>query len=154
MNQYRISSWFAAAVSIILILKGLITSISSTDLDVPTLIIANILPIILLYVSICLLKAKDKKASATTASVLISIAGVLWLISLIPGLPIIVAVLIIGINFLISVAALLVINWYVGKAAGLIITIIILFVVAVYVGAYGHSVFSSSSSGVTNSQLK
>jgi hypothetical protein len=154
MNQYRTSAWFAAAVSIILILKGLITSVSSTELDVPTLIIANILPIILLYVSICLMKAIDKKASATTASVLISIAGVLWLISLIPGFPIIIAAFIIVINFLISIAALIVINWYVGKTAGIAITLVILLIIFVFVGAYGASLFSSQPSGTTINQLQ
>ena len=155
MNLYRNSAWFAAIVSIILIVRGLITSASSKDLDVATLIIANILPIVLLYISIRLLKAKEKKSSATTASVLISIASVLWLISLIPGFPIIAATLVIAVNFLLTIAALLVINWYVGRTAGLVITIVILLVVFVFVGAYGASMFSTyNQNAISNSQTR
>lgn len=152
MKQYRISAWFAAVVSIILIIRGLITSISSANLDASTLIVANILPIILLYISICLLKAKDRKTSATTASMLTSIVSVLWLASLIPGLPILIAILIIGINFIISIAALLTINWYVGKGAGLTITIVVLFIGAIFVGAYGSKALSSSTPVPANNQ--
>ena len=150
MSPYRSYSWFAAIVSIILIFKGLVTSISSTDLDIPTLIIANILPIILLYTSVILLKAKNKKNIATAVSVFISIEAALWLVSLIPGLPIIVAVSIIAVNFLISVVALLLVNWYIGKVAGLLITIIVLLAVAVFIDAYSSSVLPSS--GMVNSQ--
>jgi len=154
MNLYRTSPWFAAIVSIILILKGTITSMSATDLSVSALIIANIFPIILLYVSICLLKVKDKKSSLTTTSVLISIVAFLWLVSLIPGLPVIVAILIITVNFLLSITALLIINWYVGKTAGLIATVVILLIVFFFVGAYGSRVLSSQSSGMTSNQSK
>jgi hypothetical protein len=145
MKQYCISAWFAAVVSIILIIRGVIASISSEDLDVVTLIIANIFPIILLYVAVGLLKVKERKSSATSTSVLVFIASILWLISLIPGLPIIMVTLTVLVNLLITVAALLTINWYIGRGAGLTITIVILFIGAIFVGAYGSKIFHSSS---------
>lgn len=145
MNLYQKSAWFAAIVSIVLIIRGLVTSISATDLDTMTIIVANILPIILLYVSICLMRVKDRKGSATTSSIITSIVSLLWFISLIPGVPIIATTIIIMVNFFLLVAALLAINWYLGRAAGLIITLVILFIMAIFVGGYGASMLSSKN---------
>jgi len=153
MDIFRISSWSAIAVSIIIIIKGLITATSSTGLDLISVIVANILPIILFYAAICILRSKNKDTLLKSSSVLVLIAAFLWIIILIPGLPTLFNVLIIGLNFLISVTALIIINWHIGKTLGLAITIVFLLLVIVFVGAYGRSVLSPSTSEVTSGQV-
>ncbi len=146
MNLYQKSAWFAAIISIILILKGLVTSIFNTDLSILTIVVANILPIMLLYTSICLMKAKERKGSATTVAVIISITSLLWLISLIPGIPTVVVVIMLVVNFLLTNIALLFINWYLARVTGLIITLVILFLLAIFLAGSKSDVLSSLNS--------
>lgn len=140
MNLYQKSAWFSAIVSIILILKGLVTSISTTNLSTLTIIVANIFPIILLYTSICLMKIKEKKSLTTTVAVIISITSLLWIISLIPGVPVAVAVMIFVANLLLSVMALLFINWILARVSGVIITLVILLILAIFITSSGNSI--------------
>ena len=149
MNLYKKSGWFSLIVSIILILRGVITSIFTINLEITTLIVASILPVILLYISICLIKAKDKRSSVTATSVIISAVSVLWSISLIPGVPIIITTIIIMANLLLLVVALLAINWYLRRVVGLVITLFILFIITIFVGAYGVSIRSSIESQIS-----
>jgi hypothetical protein len=151
MNLYKKSGWFSLIVSILLIIKIFINSISTPYPDTASIVVASILPIILIYISICLIKAKDKKASATTTSVITPIISLFFIIFLILKVSSITVIIITMIITPLSFAALLTINWYLGKTKGLIITLFILFIISTFVGGYYRAGFSSSTNSQTSS---
>jgi hypothetical protein len=146
---YNISAWSAVVGSLALIINSAVSAATTPSIDVTTILVANLFPVLLFYSGVCLVKIREKSTVTSVASVLVFIDVIIWIISLLSGSAIIVAVSIF-LHLLLMSAILLLINWYIGKVAGIIITIIVLFIGLIMIAAYGRSILHSSDDGLTS----
>lgn len=148
MNLYRYNTWFVAIVSVLLILRIVINSISSQGSSVASILIAGLVPIILLYISICLMQTSIHNGITTATSIIAFICALLVAILFMP-VGVIVSVIISMFLMLLLAVGLLLINWHMGRVAGLVITIIIMLIGGLFIGGYGQSIRKSSSESTT-----